>query len=84
MTDVRKALLDVWESIYQIQVIGCAMDPSLLDQFDAHIVNLQYRIAIAKQRANPCAPRGPSEKASLDYKALRRENIRRSSGREGT
>lgn len=55
---LRVAMLDVWESIYQIQVIGCAMDPALLDQIDDHIANLRYRIAVAKHRAKPCGPRG--------------------------
>lgn len=59
MTDpLREAMIDVWECVYQMQVIVSAMDPSLLEKIGAHIINLQYRIAIAKLRAEPCGPRG--------------------------
>lgn len=58
MTDpLREAMIDVWECVYQMQIIVSAMDPSRLDKIGAHIINLQYRIAIAKLRAEPCGGR---------------------------
>lgn len=58
ITPMRRALLDLWEQLYLVQVLIVAMDPDLLDQIGVQAGLLQYRIRLAKQAALSKGNRG--------------------------
>lgn len=50
---LRQAMLDVWESLYDVQVLVAPLNPALLDDIGDRLATLSYRVHLAKQRARP-------------------------------